>query len=119
VIPPKRALDKLGKVVLGIDLVGPRYIEQQSEGVHFLSRKYIRPMKYGLIDRVEGQTTDEVLKVLIKDWRQCPLPEVIRMDNDAAFGEYHTHPHCIGRFTKALLNLGVTPTVLCSPSAVE
>jgi len=106
---PKRALDKLGKIVLGIDFIGPRYLRNKSEGVHFLARKYIRPVQYGLIDRVEGQTTDEALRLLINDWKDHPLPEVIRMDNDPAFGEYNTHPHCIGRFTKVLLNLGITP----------
>jgi len=106
---PKRALDKLGKIVVGIDFVGPRYLKNNSEGVHFLARKYIRPVQYGLIDRVEGQTTDEALRLLINDWKYHPLPEVIRMDNDPAFGEYNTHPHCIGRFTKAMLNLGITP----------
>jgi hypothetical protein len=106
---PKRALDKLGKIVLGIDFVGPRYLKNNSKGVHFLSRKYIRPVQYGLIDRVEGQTTDEALRLLINDWKHHPLPEFIRMDNDPAFGEYNTHPHCIGRFTKVLLNLGITP----------
>lgn len=106
---PKRALDKLGKIVLGIDFVGPRYIQEKSEGVHFLARKYIRPVQYGLIDRVEGETTDEALKVLIKDWKEHPLPEVVRMDNDLAFGAYSTHSCCIGRFTKVLLNLGITP----------
>ena len=106
---PKRALDKLGKIVLGIDFVGPRYLKDNSNGVHFLSRKYIRPVQYGLIDRVEGQTTDEALRLLINDWKHHPLPEFIRMDNDPAFGEYNTHPHCIGRFTKVLLNLGITP----------
>jgi hypothetical protein len=106
---PKRALDKLGKIVLGIDFVGPRYIQKRSEGVHFLARKYIRPVQYGLIDRVEGETTDEALKVLIKDWKEHPLPEVVRMDNDLAFGAYSTHSCCIGRFTKVLLNLGITP----------
>ena len=29
---PKRALDKLGKIVLGIDFVGPRYLKNNSEG---------------------------------------------------------------------------------------
>ena len=106
---PKRALDKLGKIVLGIDFVGPRYLKNNSNGVHFLSRKYIRPVQYGLIDRVEGQTTDEAVRLLINDWRHHPLPEVMRMDNDPAFGEYNTHPRCIGRFTKVLLNLGITP----------
>jgi len=106
---PKRALDKLGKIVLGIDFVGPRYLKNNPAGVHFLSRKYIRPVQYGLIDRVEGQTTDEALSLLINDWKHFPLPEVIRMDNDRAFGGYNTYPHCIGRFTKVLLNLGITP----------
>lgn len=106
---PKRALDKLGKIVLGIDFVGPRYLKNNSNGVHFLSRKYIRPVQYGLIDRVEGQTSDAALRLLINDWKHHPLPEVIRMDNDAAFGGHNSHPHCIGRFTKVLLNLGITP----------
>jgi hypothetical protein len=106
---PKRALDKLGKIVLGIDFVGPRYLKNNSKGVHFLSRKYIRPVQYGLIDRVEGQTSDAALRLLINDWKHHPLPEVIRMDNDAAFGEHNSHPRCIGRFTKVLLNLGITP----------
>ena len=88
---PSRALDKLGKIVLGIDFVGPRYLKNNPAGVHFLSRKYIRPVQYGLIDRVEGQTTDEALSLLIGDWRHHPLPDVIRMDNDPAFGEYNTH----------------------------
>ncbi|MBS3788878.1 hypothetical protein KGY79_11860 [Candidatus Bipolaricaulota bacterium] len=79
---PQRALDKLGKVVEGIDFIGPRYIEGQSQGVHFLARKYIRPYQYGLMTRIEGQTTDEALEVLIEDWKDHPLPEVLRLDND-------------------------------------
>ena len=106
---PKGALDKLGKIVLGIDFVGPRYLKNNSNGIHFLSRKYIRPVQYGLIDRVEGQTSDAALRLLINDWKNHPLPEVLRMDNDAAFGEHSSHPRCIGRFTKVLLNLGITP----------
>jgi len=97
---PQRTLDKMGRVVEGIDFMGPRYIEGQSEGVHFLSRKYIRPIKYGLTTRVEGQTTDQALSVLIEDWKQHPLPDVVRMDNDASFGAYRRHPQRIGRFTK-------------------
>jgi hypothetical protein len=106
---PQRALDKLGRVVEGVDFIGPRYIDGQSRGVHFLSRKYIRPVKYGLTTRVEGQTTDEALAVLLEDWKRHPLPDVVRMDNDPAFGSYLRHPRQIGRFAKVLLNLGITP----------
>ncbi len=106
---PQRALDKLGRVVEGVDFIGPRYIEGQTRGVHFLSRKYIRPVKYGLTTRVEGQTTDEALAVLLEDWRRHPLPDVVRTDNDPAFGAYRRHPRRIGRFAKVLLNLGIAP----------
>ncbi len=106
---PQRALDKMGQVVEGVDFMGPRYIEGRSQGVHFLSRKYIRPMKYGMTTRVKSQSTDEALSVVIEDWKQHPIPDVLRMDNDAAFGAYRRHPRRIGRFTKVLLNLGITP----------
>ncbi|MBS3813733.1 hypothetical protein KGY64_07940 [Candidatus Bipolaricaulota bacterium] len=106
---PQRTLDKLGKVVEGIDFVGPRYTEDQSEGVHFLARKYIRPYQYGLTDRIEGQTADEALKVLIEDWKDHPLPEALRLDNDPSFGLYSRYDRHIGRFLKVILNLGITP----------
>jgi len=106
---PQRTLDKMGTVVEGIDFIGPRYIEDQSEGVHFLARKYIRPYQYGLMSRIEGQTTDEALEVLIEDWQDHPLPEVLRLDNDPSFGLYSRHDRHIGRFLKAVLNLGITP----------
>ncbi len=106
---PQRTLDKLGTVVEGIDFIGPRYIEDQSEGVHFLARKYIRPYQYGLMTRIEGQTTDEALEVLIEDWKDHPLPEVLRLDNNPSFGLYSRHDKHIGRFLKAILNLGITP----------
>jgi len=106
---PQRTLDKMGAVVEGIDFIGPRYIENQSEGVHFLARKYIRPHQYGLMTRIEGQTTDEALEVLIEDWKDHPLPEVLRLDNDPSFGLYSRHEGHIGRFLKAVLNLGITP----------
>ena len=106
---PQRTLDKMGTVVEGIDFIGPRYIEDQSEGVHFLARKYIRPYQYGLMSRIEGQTTDEALEVLIEDWQDHPLPEVLRLDNDPSFGLYKRHDRHIGRFLKAVLNLGITP----------
>ena len=106
---PQRTLDKLGTVVEGIDFIGPRYIEDQSEGVHFLARKYIRPYQYGLMTRIAGQTTDEALEVLIEDWRDHPLPEVLRLDNDPSFGLYSRYDRHIGRFLKVILNLGITP----------
>lgn len=106
---PQRTLDKMGRVVEGVDFMGPRYIEGRSRGIHFLSRKYIRPMKYGMTTRVASQTTDEALAVLIEDWKHHPVPDVLRMDNDAAFGAYRRHPRRIGRFTKVLLNLGIVP----------
>lgn len=106
---PKDKLDKTGKVVLGIDFVGPRFISDQTEPVHFMARKYIRPLKYGRMTRIESQTTDEALRVLLEDFKTLPVPDVIRLDNDRAFGVGSFQERTIGSFLKVLLNLGVTP----------
>jgi hypothetical protein len=51
----------------------------------------------------------EVISTLKKIWEKNPIPEVIKVDNDSAFGAHSTHNISIGRLTIFLLNLGVSP----------
>ena len=103
---PEKTLSKLGKIVMGIDFMGPKYLKDKSDGKHFLSCKYIRPLKYGIVKRIEAQTTNETLENLLEIWKQQPIPDVIRIDNDKAYGG---NLKVLGRFIEALLNLGITP----------
>ena len=88
---PERTLNKLGKIIRGIDFIGPKYLKGSSDRINFLSCKYIRPKKEGMVERVEGQTTDEVIRVLKKVWKTNPVPDVLKADNDSAFGANLRH----------------------------
>ena len=80
-----------------------------SDKINFLSCKYIRPKKEGIVKRVEGQTTDEVIKILKELWQTEPVPDVLKVDNDSAFGTNLSQEMCVGRLTLFLLNLGIKP----------
>ena len=106
---PQRTLTNLGKSMMNIDFIGPKYLHGSSESVSFLSCKYIRPQKHGIVKRVSGQTADQTMKILKELWKDNPIPDVIKTDNDSAFGSYYSHDICIGRLVLFFLNLGITP----------
>jgi len=94
---------------MSVDFIGPKYLGGSSRRINFLSCKYIRPEKDGIVERIEGQSGKEAMRVLKKVWRTHPLPEVLKMDNDSAFGANLSHPLCIGKTALWLLNLGIKP----------
>jgi len=106
---PQRTLTKIGKSMMSIDFIGPKYLHGSGGGVSFLSCKYIRPDKHGIVKRVSGQTTEQTIKILEEIWENNPIPDVIKLDNDSAFGTNLSHDKCIGKLALFFLNLGVTP----------
>src|SRR3972149_10807892 len=106
---PKYTLNKLGKLLMSIDFIGPKYLEGGKRRINFLSCKYIRPQEIGIMQRMEGQTTDEVLRTLSELWKKYPIPDVLKVDNDTAFGATALHRNSLGRLTLFLLNVGVSP----------
>jgi len=74
-------------------------LKGSSDKINFLSCKYIRPKKEGIVKRVEGQTTDEVIKILKELWQTEPVPDVLKVDNDSAFGTNLSQEMCVGRLT--------------------
>ena len=113
---PKRTLNKLGKCMMSIDFIGPRYLKGSSKGVNFLSCKYIRPKKNGIVKRISGQTADQTIKILKDIWKDNPIPDVVKLDNDSAFGPNLSHDRCIGKLALFFLNLGITPLYIAPRS---
>ena len=113
---PQHTLNKMGKCMMSVDFIGPKYLKGSDDRVNFLSCKYIRPRKEGIIKRVEGQTTDEAIRVLTEVWDDNPIPGVLRIDNDSAFGANLSREKQIGSFTLFLLNLGVKPLYIAQRS---
>jgi hypothetical protein len=113
---PVNTINRLGKSMMSIDFIGPKYLTGSSERVNYLTCKYIRPSKKGIVKRVSGQTTQEAINVLMEIWKINPIPEVLKIDNDSAFGANLTHKMCVGKLTLFLLNLGVTPLYIAPRS---
>ncbi len=53
--------------------------------------KYICPQKQGIATRIEGQTTEETIKALKEIWKTRLIPEILKIDNDSAFGANLSH----------------------------
>lgn len=113
---PEYTLTKLGKSMMSIDFIGPKYLKGSDDRINFLSCKYIRPQKQGLVTRIEGQTTEETIAALKEIWRTHPIPEVLKIDNDSAFGANLPHVRHLGKLTFFLLNLGVYPLYIAPRS---
>lgn len=113
---PQRNLNKLGKSMMSLDFIGPKYLTGSNDRINFLSCKYIRPEKHGIVRRVDGQTSNEAIRILKEIWKNNPIPDVVKVDNDNAFGAHSTHPMCIGKLTFFLLNIGVMPLYIAPRS---
>ncbi len=106
---PEYTLTKLGKSMMSVDFIGPRYLKGSDNRINFLSCKYIRPQKQGIVTRIEGQTAEETITALKEIWKTHPIPEILKIDNDSAFGANLPHERYIGKLAFFLLNLGVYP----------
>ena len=113
---PVKTLSKLGSSMMSLDFIGPRYLKGSSDKINFLSCKYIRPNKEGIVKRINGQTTDETIRILKQVWEDYFIPNTLNVDNDSAFGTNLTHERSIGRLTLMLLNLGVNPLYIAPRS---
>ena len=113
---PEYTLTKLGKSMMSIDFIGPKYLKGSDDRINFLSCKYIRPEKRGIATRIEGQTIEETITALKEIWKTHPIPEVLKIDNDSAFGANLLHERYIGKLAFFLLNLGVYPLYIAPRS---
>lgn len=113
---PQRTLDRLGKIMLSVDFIGPKYLNGSSDRINFISCKYIRPEKVGIVKRITGQTAEQTIKSLKELWKEHPIPDVVKVDNDMAFGANLSLPKCIGSLTFFLLNLGICPLYIAPRS---
>ena len=106
---PVNTINKLGYSMMSLDFIGPKYLDGSADRINFLSCKYIRPTKEGIVRRITGQTTEQTIKMLKEIWETYYIPDTLKVDNDSAFGGNLSNKRCIGKLTLFLLNLGVKP----------
>jgi len=108
---PENTINKLGKIIMWIDFIWPRYIEKNNKPYYFLSSRYIRPKKHWKIELIEWETTENTINKLLLTWEKEDIPDVLRIDNDSAFWMLKSSKtkRNIGTFTKFLLYLWIKP----------
>lgn len=108
---PRTFLEKLGKMLLQIDFIGPRYLKGTTDPLHFLSCKYVRPWKKHIFLRIPSQTSQAVLNAffLLFYKLNLPLPDVMQMDNGTAFRGFIERKGCVGKVIKWLCANGAIP----------
>lgn len=108
---PKTFLEGLGKMLLQIDFIGPRYLKGTTDPLHFLSCKYVRPWKKHIFLRIPSQTSQAVLNAffLLFYTLNLPLPDVLQMDNGTAFRGCIERKGCVGKVIKWLCANGAIP----------
>jgi hypothetical protein len=108
---PENSINKLGKIIQAVDFVWPRFIAWDSKPYYFLSSRYIRPNKEWMLELIEWETSKETIKILMDMWKNNPIPDVMKIDNDMAFWNLKSNKteRCIWTFTKFLLYLWIIP----------
>lgn len=108
---PTGFLGAVGEVLMQIDFIGPRRFGDCTQPLHFLSIKYVRPCRAHIFLRITAQSTNEVLRCFSEIFfeQEYPLPDVVQMDNDAAFRGYTKQKGVIGRIIKWLCHNGSVP----------
>jgi hypothetical protein len=109
-------LTKLGKSMMSIDFIGQN-LKDSDNRINFFSCKYIRPEKQGIVKRIEGQITDQTIKTLKELWGTHQIPEILKRDNNSAFGANLSHEKYIGRLAFFLFNLEFYPLYIAPRSS--
>jgi hypothetical protein len=115
---PTGFLEAVGTVLMQMDFIGPRFIKGDPTPLHFLSIRYVRPIKKQLFFRIKSQTTNAVLKILSTLFfaLECPFPDVVQQDNDAVFRGNITSKGVVGRYIRFWCHNGVIPIFNASKS---
>lgn len=102
-------LEAVGIILMQMDFIGPRYIEGDDTALHFLSIRYVRPIKHQLFFRIPSQTTAEVLRILSIVFFNLglPLPDMVQQDNDATFRGCIEQQGMVGRYIRWWCHNGV------------
>lgn len=107
---PQTSIEKLGNIIQEIDFAGGRALKTERDLVHIFFRVYTQPFKLPQALRIDAPRGQEALNVLVEDWKQFPVPHILKMDNDVAFsvgGRYHEFS--MSKFISTILNLDITP----------
>lgn len=109
---PQALIDGLGSSLLEVDFIGKKFITGRTQPVNFLAFSLRFPRQLKHFQRVEAETTDEVLRHLARFFRLFEKPAVVKLDNGFAFAGAGPEARTLNSVVLYLLKQHVTPVFI-------
>ncbi len=110
-----KSLNAFGDLILVVNFIRLKAKQESVSDTYFLSCRYVRPQKTGVVKMIPQQTTASVLDALKELWKVHPIPDILMMSGtDWSMGGVLPHRKSLGRIAFFLLNLGIKPLYLGS-----
>jgi putative transposase len=94
-----------------VDVVGPRYLKDNSTRYYFLVCKDIFDQSI-YMEFVDSRRMDGVIDFLVHAWQQLGLPEKVQFDNGREFCSFGHAARFLSRVIRLCLRLGVEPVFI-------
>ena len=94
-----------------VDVVGPRYLKDNSTRYYFLVCKDIFDQSV-YMEFVDSRRMDGVIDFLVHAWQQLGLPEKVQFDNGREFCSFGYAARFLSRVIRLCLRLGVEPVFI-------
>lgn len=94
-----------------VDVVGPRYLKDDSTRYYFLIYKDVFDRAVYL-EFVDHRRMDEILEFLIHAWQHLGIPEYLQFDNGREFCGFGTAARYLSRVIRLCLRVGIEPVFI-------
>jgi hypothetical protein len=106
---PATLIDHLGESLVEVDFIGKKFILGRTEPVHFIAFSLKKPRKLKYFQRIESETTGEVINHCQLFFKRYEKPSVVKLDNGFAFAGAGPQPRTLTSVVLFLLKEKIIP----------
>lgn len=106
---PATLIDNLGESLVEVDFIGKKFIQRRTEPVHFIAFSLKKPRKLKYFQRIESETSGEVIQQCQLFFKRFEKPSVVKLDNGFAFAGAGPQPRTLTSVVLFLLKEKIIP----------
>jgi len=106
---PAALIENLGESLLEVDFIGKKFILGRTEPVHFIAFSLKQPRKLKYFQRIESETSGEVIQHCQLFFNRYEKPSVVKLDNGFAFAGTIPYPRILTSVILFLLKEKIIP----------
>ena len=106
---PEALINNLGESLLEVDFIGKKFIQGKTEPVHFIAFSLKKPRKLKYFQRIESETSAQVIHHCRLLFKRYEKPAVVKLDNGFAFAGSGPEPRTLNSVVLFLLESKIIP----------